>query len=254
MWPAFRSLVATDERAVSGALGVSVGYAAIGGASVVGGALFSTRHELRPRTKSLVHHAAAGTVLAGLVVDVFARLLALPHHLLYTAVGMVAGLSAMLAIRAMSERAKRRGGEANASLVPTILSDVLSDGVLIGLSAALDAGRGLLFAIALAPEISLLGVAAAQAMRDRWDRRRIVAAAAGIGAGITGAGAIGWSIAQTTTAAVTVVLGVGASVIVYLILEELLREVHETDTGPTEVAVLFGMFLPFFLAGVALHG
>ena len=39
--------------------------------------------------------------------------------------------------------------------------------------------------------------------------------------------------------------------IIYLIMEELLREAHETDTGPWEVAVLFGFFLPFFLAGIA---
>ncbi len=32
---------------------------------------------------------------------------------------------------------------------------------------------------------------------------------------------------------------------------ELLCEAHETDTGPLEVAVLFGAFIPFFLIGVA---
>jgi ZIP family zinc transporter len=40
-------------------------------------------------------------------------------------------------------------------------------------------------------------------------------------------------------------------VIIYLVLEELLREAHETDTGPWEVAVLFTGFLPFFLIGIA---
>ena len=47
-------------------------------------------------------------------------------------------------------------------------------------------------------------------------------------------------------------LAVGASVILYLILEELLRGAQEHDTGPVEVAVLFACFLPFFLAGIAM--
>jgi ZIP family zinc transporter len=45
----------------------------------------------------------------------------------------------------------------------------------------------------------------------------------------------------------------GASVIIYpLILEELLREAHQTDAGLVEVAILFACFLPFFLAGIAV--
>jgi ZIP family zinc transporter len=44
----------------------------------------------------------------------------------------------------------------------------------------------------------------------------------------------------------------GASIIIYLILEELLREAHQTDAGPAQVAILFACFLPFFLAGIAV--
>jgi hypothetical protein len=42
--------------------------------------------------------------------------------------------------------------------------------------------------------------------------------------------------------------GVGASVVVYLVFEELLREVDQTDTGVHEVAVLFSLFSLAFLA------
>lgn len=232
---------------VSGGLAVSVGYAAIGGASVLAGAVVSARRGLSAKTRSLVQHAAAGTVLAGLVVDVLAKLLARPHQLAYTAIGMVVGLAAMLAIRAyLPDEPSAAGG-----LVVTVAVDVLVDGVLIGLSAALGSGTGLLFAVALAPEMGLLGVTAAQALAQRWSPGRIIATAAAVGAAITAAGALGWVVAHTNAAAVTAVLGVGASVIIYLILEELLREAHDTDTGPLEVAVLFACFLPFFLAGVA---
>ena len=130
-------------------------------------------------------------------------------------------------------------------------TDIVVDGVLIGLSAALGAGTGLLFAIALGPQMGLLGVTAAEERTGRWPARRIVAVAASIGAAITGAGGLGWLAAQGPTGLATAILGVGASVIIYLVMEELLREAHETDTGPTEVAVLFGCFLPFFLAGIA---
>lgn len=236
---------------MSGHLADSVGYAAIGGASVLAGAAYATRHTLGERARALLHHAAAGTVLAGLIVDIFAKLLARPHQLAFTAVGMIAGLAAMLAIRAFAPSESEAG---TGGLVPTVVTDILVDGVLIGLSAALASGTGLLFAVALAPEMGLLGVTAAQTLTRSWPAHRVVSAAGGVGAAITGAGALGWALAQTNRAVTTVVLGFGASVIVYLVLEELLREVHETDTGPIEVAVLFAFFLPFFLAGIATGG
>ena len=235
---------------MTGALAVSVGYVAIGGASVFTGAIVSTRRQLAPRTTALIQHAAGGTVLAGLVVDVLSKLLAAPHQVAYAAIGMVAGLAGMLAIRQFLPDQNQSGA---GSLVVTVAVDILVDGVLIGLSAALGSGTGLLFAIALAPEMGLLGVTAAQSLKPTWPTRRIIATAAGIAAAITAAGALGWTIADTNPAAITTVLGVGASVIIYLILEELLREAHETDTGPLEVAILFACFLPFFLAGIATH-
>lgn len=233
---------------MSGPLAVSVGYAAIGGASVVAGAVTATRHALGGWARSLVHHAAAGTVLAGLVVDIFAKLLARPHQLAFTAIGMVAGLAAMLAIRAFSPSETDAGA---GGLVPTVVTDILVDGVLIGVSAAIGSATGLLFAIALAPEMGLLGLTAGGSLTQKWPNRRIITAATTVAAAITGAGGLGWALARTNRAVTTTVLGVGASVIIYLVLEELLREVHETDTGPAEVAVLFGFFLPFFLAGIA---
>lgn len=234
---------------MSGALPVSVGYAAIGGVSVLAGAAVATRVELSERVRTLVQHAAAGTVLAGLVVDVLAKLLHQSDRIGWTALGMLAGLAGMLAIRVVGGE----GGESEAggSLVLAVVVDILVDGVLIGLSAALGAGTGLVFALALAPEMGLLGVTAASALTGRWSPSRIIAVAAGIGAAITAAGALGWLVAHGPGALVTTVLGLGASVIIYLIMEELLREGHETDAGPAEVAVLFGAFLPFFLAGIA---
>ncbi|MGH9087375.1 MAG: hypothetical protein ACRDYZ_04580, partial [Acidimicrobiales bacterium] len=119
---------------------LSVGYAAIGGTSVLAGAAWSTRHALGARP-------------------------------------------------------------------PT---DIMVDGVLIGLSATIGSGTGLLFATALAPEMGLLGITAAQSLARRWDRRRIVTAAAVVGVSITGAGALSWTVARAGGAAVAAVLGVGA--------------------------------------------
>lgn len=130
-------------------------------------------------------------------------------------------------------------------LVPTVNTNILIDRVLIGLSAALGSGTGLLFAISLAPEMGLLGLTAGQTLSRSWPRRRVAVAAGGVGAAITAAGALGWALSRTDQAVSTAILGLGASVIIYLVLEELLREVHETDTGPLEVAVLFGAVPPF---------
>lgn len=84
---------------MSGAVTTSVGFAAIGGVSVFAGAVLATRLDLQAGARSLVQHAAAGTVLAGLVVDVFAKLMARPGQVGFTAAGMVLGLAGMLLIR-----------------------------------------------------------------------------------------------------------------------------------------------------------
>lgn len=229
-------------------IAVSLGYAAVGGAAVVLGAGYASVASMTRRTRSLVQHGAAGTVLAGLVIDIFPKLVERPNQVVFTGIGLLIGLGGMLAIRGLLG-----GGDQDAgpTLLVTVLTDILVDGVLIGLSAALGSGTGLLFALALAPEMGLLGVTAAQQLRPRWPTRRVVPGAIAVGVAITGAGALGWLVAQASPAIQTAVLGAGASVIVYLILEELLREAHETDTGPLEVAVLFGAFIPFFLIGVA---
>lgn len=69
---------------MNGVLPVSVGYAAIGG-SVVAGAVWSVRARLGERARSLVQHAAVGTVLAGWVIDVLAKLIHRPGQLAWTA-------------------------------------------------------------------------------------------------------------------------------------------------------------------------
>lgn len=65
----------------------------------------------------------------------------------------------------------------------------------------------------------------------RQPPRRILLAAAGIGGGITAGGALGWLVSRSGPAIATGGLAMGAGVIVYLIMEELLREAHETDLG-----------------------
>jgi ZIP family zinc transporter len=140
--------------------------------SVLAGGVLATRVKLSRRTRSLVQHAAAGTVLAGLVVDVLAKLLLRIGQLAATAAGMVVGRAGMLAIRVL---AGGQGEGGQSSLVVTILTDVFVDGVLIGLSAALGYRTGLLFAIAVAQELALLGVTAADALIDRWPAGRLTA-------------------------------------------------------------------------------
>lgn len=228
--------------------GLSAGYAAIGTVSVISGTAYAVTRELPERKRSLIQHGAAGTVLAGLVIDVFPKLQDRPGQVAFTTVGLLLGLGAMLAIRRWApEESLGTPG----SLVVTVLVDVLVDGVLIGLSVAIGPATGLLFAVALAPEMFLLGASASAPLG--WSRRSVLLAAVVVGAGIAVGGALGWLVAQAGTPVVTLTLGVGASAIMYLVLEELLRESHQQDIGPIEVAVLFGAFLPFFLAGILVN-
>lgn len=90
------------------------------------------------------------------------------------------------------------------------------------MSATRTSGAWLTSGPTLAPEMGLVGLTAGRALANRWPPRRIVLAVVLVASAITGAGALGWVLAQMGAAVTTTVLGLGASVIVYLVLEELL--------------------------------
>ncbi|MGE3277613.1 MAG: hypothetical protein AB7O67_21060 [Vicinamibacterales bacterium] len=225
--------------------GLAVGGLAL--ASLVTGAVWSGLRPPSRRTRSIVQHVAAGTVFAGLTVDVLPRLLELRGGFIWLVTGMGLGLAAMLAIRISQQRS---GGS---SLGLTTVADVIVDGALMGLSIVAGAPTAMLFVAALMPEMILLGLTASEEFTGAGSSIARRAGVAGlIGAGVSAGAVIGALLRLAPDGWTTGIEAFGAVALAYFVMEELLREAHEQGASAGLAATFFAGFIPLFLAAAAL--
>jgi ZIP family zinc transporter len=204
--------------------------------------------------RSVIQHIAAGTLFAGLVVEVLAELLANGRsHLPSVIGGFALGLAAMLTIRIVMKRQEQGQGGAT-SLGVTIIADVSVDDILMGLTMAGGSRAAIVFAVALAPETFLLGITAAEdfSQSKDWAWLPKIGVTAAIGLAILFGAFAGGLLRLAPDAVRTGLLAFGAIAISYLVMEELLREAHGQKASPTMAAMFFVGFMPFFLAGMVL--
>lgn len=199
-----------------------VGVGCVGLVALVAGGVWAATNPPTGRSKSLVQHLAAGTVFAGLVVDVFRRLLNEKPHATWLIAGLIFGLVAMMLIRARGQNAS------GSALGLTIVADVITDGLLMGLSVLSGGASGFLFIAGLVPEMTLLGVTVAQELGgEHASRLKKIAIPALVGCGVVVGGALGALAGSGPQALSTVIEAFGSIAICYLVMEELLREAHE---------------------------
>jgi ZIP family zinc transporter len=185
---------------------------------------------------------AAGTVFAGLVVDVLPRLLT-PHvRAVPLMLGMALSLFAMMVIRT------RAAGAGGTTLGITIGADVVVDGILIGLSVADGAPTGYVFVAALVPEMTLLGTEVSQELaREASSRVGRIAAPALLGLAVIAGAVVGAWMHSGPDWLTTFVQAFGAITLAYLVTEELLREAHREGDTPTRAVLFFVGFIPLFV-------
>jgi ZIP family zinc transporter len=210
------------------------------------GGLCSAAWKPGQRTQVVVQHLAAGTVFAGLVADVLQRLLKTTAYGAMAA-GMVIGLLFMMLIRVWKK--KKRG----AALAPFIIADVLTDGILIGLSIAFKSPVAVVFVVALAPEFALLGMTLSDEMAEgEWGPLKRIAAPALLGLGvIAGAGLGVWAHSGPADLSVGIE-GFGSIALAYFVTEALLRKAHAQEEKPWVAAMFFVGFIPLFLAAAII--
>jgi ZIP family zinc transporter len=225
------------------------GVGLLGFAAIALGGVYGGRRPLTAKQRSAFQHVAAGTVFAGLVTDVFAKLLSYKQAVAVPAVGLTLGTVGMLLIRLVTDRAGKQG----LSLAVTTITDVIVDGLLMGMSMTIGGPTAIEFAVALAPEMVLLGMTLAAELGQLgirgWRRPGIPVFT---GAGILAAALAGLVIERSSATAAPLVFGFGAAAIAYFVMEELLREAHRQLASPVMAALFFAGFLPFFIAGMAL--
>lgn len=223
---------------------------AVGLLSLVAGGTWSALHMPGARTQAVTEHIAAGTVFAGLAGSVLFRLLQEGADPWLIVAGMAVGLAAMLAIRFYTARAGSAGG---LGLAVTIVADVLTDGVLMGLSVATGHRVSLVFVAALVPELTLLGLTLTDELGGvHWGALKRIGVPALVGLGVVTGGVLGaWAHFGPGWLHV-LIYSFGAITLSYLVMEELLREAHEKKEPPWMPALFFVGFIPFFVAAATL--
>jgi len=229
-----------------GAAAASVGLLAL-----IAGGSWSAIYQPGKRTRSIVQHLAAGTVFAGLTADVLKRLAEGTASPWWMACGMVVGLAQMLWIRAQGQGRRQSGG---GSLTYAIIADVLTDGVLMGLSVATGSPVAYVFVVALAPELTFLGLTLTNKIGgNNWGAARRIGFCALVGIGVVIGGVLGAWARSGPPALATVIESFGAIALSYLVMEELLREAHDEEESPWIAGTFFVGFIPFFLAAAIVR-
>ncbi len=212
-------------------------------------AVWASGRAVGPRLRSALQHFAGGLIFAAVAVELLPDI----HDREPVAVvlGASAGLALMLGVRAASERLAP-GDEAEAgpaTLTATIGVDLLIDGLLLGIAFSLGSEQGILLAVGLTVEVLSLALTVAGDLRARGARRLVAAAAPPLLTLLLAAGAVvGVSaLGGLSGAAFAAVLGLGSVALLYLVVEELLRDAHRIPDTPWITASFFAGFLLLLL-------
>lgn len=207
-----------------------------------------------PRLGSALQHFAAGVVFAALAVELLPDIVHRDAPLAALG-GFAAGVLLMLGIRLAGRRAENSGG-GSLSMTLVVGTDVLIDGLLIGLAFAAGAKEGTLIAIALAIELLSLGLAtAASLMRGGAGRTRTIASMLALAAlPMIGAVAGNVLLRDLRGGWMEAVLALAAATFLYLVTEELLVEAHEVPEAPWMTAVFFAGFVGLLMLDMVPAG
>lgn len=217
-----------------------------------GAALIAWRppgHTLR----SILLHFAAGGLVAVIGVELlgeFDQRSPWP-----VAVGGLAGTGFMAALETITRRLEQRsGGRGGVGVLAVLAVDFFIDGLLLGVALHHDHSFGLVLAVALTLEDLVTAVSVSSTLVGTMSDRHMVATVSLVGTGfplgaMTG-GLLGGLITGGLYAAV---LAFAAVALLFLALEELLKEAHETEEHPLVTSTLFVGLFAFLMLELAIH-
>ncbi len=201
-----------------------------------------------PPVVSGVQHFAAGVVMAAVAGEVLPQLRE-RGPLWLIVVGFCAGVAVMLAMRRFApDEADGGVGVLPIGLLLAVGVDLFIDGLLVGSGAAVSTRTAVVIAIALTIEVLFLGVSVALQLTNSGVSRPLAATLTSglsllvaVGA-VLGAAVLG----EAPDAVLGLVLAFAAAALLWLVVEELLVEAHETPERPWMAAMFFVGFLALF--------
>lgn len=218
------------------------------------GAAGATFGRVNDRISGFVQQFAAGVVFAAVAGEVLPSLRD-QHSLKAVLIGFSIGVAGVLALATYERKVAANEAASKGlpvALLAVIVVDLVIDGLLVGMGAALGEGQGRTLTIALTLEVLFLGLSLATELLDRtvpkWQALAVpIGASLAIGVGAVGGAALLGGASHATLAAV---LAFGAAALLYLVTEELLVEAHETpDTNCHVLAFFLGFIILFALEG-----
>ncbi|WP_293914333.1 transporter [Deinococcus sp.] len=217
-------------------------------ATILGGVVASYRAP-GEQLRSFVQHFAAGVVFAVVAGELLPEITK-GHQPLGVVIGFTLGVGVLLAVRQFAERLERRSGsQGESGLIAAVATDVLIDGLLIGVGFAAGTRVGVLLIVALTLELLFLGVSVASSLgQSGQPRRRIILTVVGLSLAVIVGSLLGGTLLQGLSGlALEIVLSFGAAALLFLVTEELLTEAHEVKETPLITAAFFAGFVSLYL-------
>lgn len=214
------------------------------------------------RLQSAMQHLAAGVVFAAVALEMGPNLLK-RHESISTAIGFCVGVGLLVSLRYFTEkddngdqtRKEQEQPRVSLSYVATTGSDLLVDGLMIGIGFVAGAKAGVLLSVALTLELISLGLALVGYLRERG---KTAFAAVCITASLTALVPLGSFIGMSALshmpdAVINGTIAGGTAALLYLVTEELLRDAHEQPEGPMTTAIFFAGFLVILLLDMRMR-
>ncbi|QCI80490.1 transporter [Hankyongella ginsenosidimutans] len=220
----------------------ALGYTVIPVIAVLFGAIVTVWRPPGPRLTSAIQHLAAGVVFAAAAAEILPQVMH-ERSPAATLIGGTAGMLVMLGLKSLEDRL--RGPIA---LIGAIGTDLLIDGLVLGLAFIAGEKAGLLLTIALTLEVLFLGVTVTDELGETIrSKARIVAIAVALALLMPLGAVAALPIAAFPPHVVTGFLSFGLIALLYLVTEELLVEAHEKPDTPLISAMFFVGFLALLL-------
>jgi ZIP family zinc transporter len=205
-----------------------------------------------PIWRSVLLHVAAGGLIAVIAVELLGEL---KDRSPWPVVGgVLVGALFMAAVETAANRAERSSRSGlPAGFVAVVAVDFLIDGLLLGLALRHDAAFGVVLAVALTLEDLVTGLSVSSALIETATRKVMLTTMALIAVGFPLGAVAGSLLGSVVTGAWYVaVLAFAAVALLFLALEELLREAHEVTETPLVTSTLFLGMLAFLLLEMAV--
>lgn len=223
-------------------------------AGILGGVVPSVRTPSAAMVSG-VQHFAAGIVMAAVAGEVLPDLRS-RGPLWLIVVGFSAGVAVLVALRRFDGHGEHQDGddvgELPVGFLTVVAVDLFIDGLLVATGATVSSRTAIIITIALTVEVLFLGLAVALRLAGSgMPRIRAAATTSALSlviavGGVPGAVALG----RAGNTVLTLVLAFAAAALLWLVVEELLVEAHETPERPWMAVMFFAGFLILYGLGV----